>query len=402
MIHIIILRIRMFLSKKIMLLLFVVFPLLFSFIALNYLKADDFEIKTTIGVVDSDQTDFSENIIERLRSDSSLMVFAFDENSGQEALIKEDIIGLYIIKEGFSQAIKTGKTQRIIEVRYLADNYTAPGITDLITPHFLMDILKEQTMLTVNKAVFTDNPELGEKFRELFLEYTVMYEDSEDLELQVILNSIDSDAEKPIFSTSKEIIIRYFLSVILIFLIITGFYQAIQVNVDKEHGIISRIKLSQCPYYQYVLGNILGIAMIVFIISVLQMLLLKNMLFYHLDFAKVILGLAIYALSISLLSVAIMAVLKKGSDFQTAIPYLMIAIWIFGGWIYSETVINTGMLQYLGRIPGMMIKDDLINQFTNVGQNIRRENIMMEIGFQFVLFCLIYLKGKSGYNKNVN
>lgn len=402
MIHIIVLRIRMFLSKKIMLMLFVVFPLLFSFIALNYLRVDDFEIKTTIGVVDADQSDFSKSVIERLQSDESLMVFIFDENSGQEALIKEDIIGLYIIKEGFNQSIKKGNIQRIIEVRYLADNYTAPGITDLITPHFLFDILKEQTILTVNRAAFSDNPELSEEFRELFLEYTVRYEDSEDLELQVILNSIDSETLKPFFSTSKEIIIRYFLSVILIFLIITGFYQAIQVNVDKEHGIISRIKLSNCPYYQYVFGNIIGIALIVFIISVLQMMLLKYMLFYQLDLAGVVLGLAIYSISISLLSLTIMAVLKKGSDFQTAIPYLLIVIWILGGWIYSETVVNSGMLQYLGRIPGMMIKDDLINQFTNVDRQIRRESIVMEMGFQFVLLCFLYLKGRLEYRKNVN
>ncbi|MDP3387728.1 MAG: ABC transporter permease, partial [Eubacteriales bacterium] len=317
-------------------------------------------------------------------------------------LIKEDIIGLYIIKEGFSQAIKTGKTQRIIEVRYLADNYTAPGITDLITPHFLLDILKQQTVLTVNRSAFSDNPELGDTFRDRFLEYTILYEDSEELELQVILNSINSEAVKPLFSTSKEIIIRYFLSVVLIFLIITGFYQAIQVNIDKEHGIIGRIKLSQCPYYQYALGNIIGIAVIVFIISVLQMLLLKNMLFYHLDLGSVLSGLAIYSLSISLLSLTIMAILKKGSDFQTAIPYLMIAIWIFGGWLYSETVVNSGMLQYLGRIPGMMVKDDIINQFINTGQHIRKESIMIEAGFQFVLFCFVYLIGKMRYDKNVN
>ncbi|MDP3387814.1 MAG: hypothetical protein Q8S24_11305, partial [Eubacteriales bacterium] len=93
MIYIIALRVRMFLSKKIMLLLFVVFPLLFSFIALNYLKADDFEIQTTIGVVDEDRSDFSENVIERLQNDKSLLVLTFDEDSGLEALIKEDIIG---------------------------------------------------------------------------------------------------------------------------------------------------------------------------------------------------------------------------------------------------------------------------------------------------------------------
>jgi len=385
-----------------MLLIFVLFPLLFSFIALNYLKTDDFEIKTTIGVVDADQSGFSKNVIERLRRDKSLMVLIFDENSGHEALIKEDIIGLYIIKEGFFETIKKGNTQRIIEVRYLADNYTAPGITDMITPHFLLDILKEQTMLIVNKAEFSGNAEMGEKFSELFLDYTTTYEDSEELELQIILNSIDSKATKPLFNTSKEIIIRYFLSVILIFMIITGFYQAFQVNVDREHGIIGRIKLSKCGYYQYVLGNVVGIAGIVFIISVLQMLLLKNMLFYQLNMAKLVVGLAIYSLSISLLSLAIMLVLKKGSDFQLAIPYLMIIIWILGGWIYSETIINSGMLQYMGLIPGMMIKDDLINQFTDVGQNIRCESIMMEMGFQIFLFCFIYLKGKSGYNKNVN
>lgn len=402
MIHIIALRIRMFLSKKIMLMLFVVFPLLFSFTALNYLKADDFEIKTTIGVVDADQSDFSKNAIERLQSDESLMVFIFDESTGQEALIKEDIIGLYIIKEGFAQSIKKGNNQRIIEVRYLADNYTAPGITDLITPHFLFDILKEQTILTVNRAAFSGNSELGEEFRELFLDYTIRYEDSEDLELQVILSTIDSETIKPLFSTSKEIIVRYFLSIILIFLIITGFYQAIQVNVDKEHGIISRIKLSKCPYYQYVFGNIIGVALIVFIISLLQMMLLQYMLFHQLDMANVMSGLAIYSISVSLLSLTIMAVLKKGSDFQTAIPYLLIAIWILGGWIYSETAVNSGMLLYLGRIPGMIIKDDLINQFTNLGQHIRKESIAMEMGFQFVLFCFIYLKGRLEYNKNVN
>lgn len=402
MIHIVKLRIRMFFSKKIMLLLFVVFPLLFSFISLNYLKADDFEIKTTIGIIDADQTDFSKNIIERLQSDESLMVFVLDEDSGKEALIREAIIGLYIIKDGFSQAVKTGNTHRIIEVRYLADNYTAPGITDLITPHFIFDILKEQTILTVNRAAFPNNPDMSMQFRNRFLEHTILYENSEELELQVMLNSIESDAGEPLFSTSKEIIIRYFLSILLIFLIITGFYQAIQINVDKEHGIIGRVKLSRCPYHQYVLGNIAGIALIVFVISAMQILLLKSMLFYHLELSKIVPSLAVYSLSISLLSLVAMSIFKKGSDFQTAIPYLIIAIWISGGWIYSETVIKSDMLRFVGRLPGMLIKDDLIIQSTDIGQQISMNHIAWELGFQMIMFLFVYIKGKSRYERHVD
>ena len=84
--HMILLRFKLFFVKKSLVLLFLVFPLLFSFVSLNYIQSDDFEIKTTIGIVDQDQTPFSRNILNRLQSDPRLMVIETSESEGLDSL----------------------------------------------------------------------------------------------------------------------------------------------------------------------------------------------------------------------------------------------------------------------------------------------------------------------------
>jgi hypothetical protein len=401
MIDIIKIRIKLFLSKKSMMLIFIVFPLIFSVLSLNYLKTDDFEIRTSIGVVDLDNSEFSRNILRKMKTDEALTVKVFNEWEGEEELKKENIIGLYIIKEGFSDEVKSGRTNGIIEVKYLSDNYTAPGITDLITPYFLSDIIKEKTKILVNNLEFSDDSEKQEEFAVLFDDYTLKYEDFEEFKLEVIVKSIEETNGKiSLYSSSKEIVIRYFLSIILIFLIISAIYQSIYTTVDKEDKIIRRIKLSGRGFLEYLSGNIIGIALIVFFIGIIQILVIRILFFDYISFLDIALNLMVYSLSVTLLAFVLIKLFYTASQLQLVLPYIVIIIWFFGGWVYSDTIIKAYILRGFEYLPGMIIKEDIIKMFLSLNYKTDIANIINELKIQFFMIIFIYALGRMDYGKD--
>jgi hypothetical protein len=403
MFHIMRLRIRLFCSKKIMIAIFVFFPVMFSLASINYLRTDDFTVRTSIGIVDLDNTDYSEHVIHRIKKDTTLRVMTYSLENGEEALFKESITGLYILTEGFEQKIKSGKTLGLIQVKYLSDNYTAPGITDLITPYFLLDLIKETTLKQVSDIEFSNNPEGQADFSKRFQDYAATYEELDEFKLEVIVKRIEEHLlTEPLFSFSKEIVIRYFLSIILIFLFISAVYQSIQIATDKQDKIVRRIRLSSCGYIDYLIGNLLGIAGIVFLIGILQIILLKGMFFKDINLLFGAINLLTYVISITLMAMLFMMILKSGSNIQTGIPYMIIVIWFLGGWVYSDIVVKSGFSFMTGMIPGMLIKDHIIGMFLTREQFFDTQLILKENLKQMVMLIIIYGLGRMEFEHDTH
>jgi hypothetical protein len=303
---------------------------------------------------------------------------------------------------GFQENVLRGHTFNLIEVQYLADNYTAPGITDLITPHFLLDILKEKTIHQVSRLAFSENPDTLPVFRELFDSYTLRYEASEQFTLDVLLTTVDSSSQTPLFSTSKAIVIRYFISIIFMFLAIAGFYLAMQTNIDQEQGILNRIRLTPNGLIHYFFGNLIGVFGLIFIMGLLQVLLLKWMFFSYVPLLELVFYLALFALSISLSSLILAKCFKRRSDFQSAIPYLLIGMWFFGGWLYSDTILNAKAAFFYGIIPGSLIKDHLLAVFLTGTAHVQLEALLIEGGLQSAMIFLLYFLTRKEFKRDAN
>lgn len=388
MIEIIKIRMRLFLSRKTLAVIFVIFPLFLSLASVNFLGMNDSEINSKIGIVDEDKSFISGKLVNRLIEDETLIAVLLEEDLAMDKLLDESITGLYTIKKGFSQKIKSGETKNLIRVEYLSDNYIASGVTDIITPYFLYDVLKN---ITEKKTleIIKNKEGLEGDFIELFKNNVSQYENIDELELKVIIGRVEGEFDKKPYSPSKEILIKYLISIMLIFHMIAAFYQSMAIYEDRNSRVIERIMMSRVSSIGYVFGNIIGIGLMIFIIASLQFLLLKFVFFSHLNVIIMLIDLFIYSMSISIFATAISYIFRTRADYQIAVPYLLIAIWLLGNWMYSGDILRVGIPEFLSFIPGMDIKDHIILSFLNQVNTIDGSNILKEVIIQIVYFVFI-------------
>lgn len=378
MIEIIKIRIRLFLSRKVLVVLFVFFPLLFSLVSLDFLGSDDVEIRSRIGIVDKDNTYLSEKLVERLIENETLVVVSLDGEEAMERLLDESVIGLYTIKKGFAESVESGEAKSLIKVEYLSDNYIASGVTDIITPYFLYDVLKSVTEKEAAKSL-EKYENLEGDFGEVFQDMILRYENVDNLELQVITDTIEGEFDKPLYSPSKEMLIRYLVSVMLMFHLVSAFYQSMSFYEDRDNRIIERIRMSKVSSFGYEAGNIVGVGFMIFVISMFQFLLLKAVFFSHLNILVVLIDLLIYSMSISVLASALSHVFRTRPGYQMAVPYLVTAIWLLGNWMYSSDILSVRIPEIFSFIPGMAIKDHILSSFLKQEINIDTSRIIREI-----------------------
>jgi ABC-type multidrug transport system permease subunit len=401
MIEIIKIRIKLFFSRKTLVALFVVFPLLLSLVSLNFLGSDEVELKSRIGIVDEDKTELSEKLVKRLLEDETLLAVTLEGNMAMKKLLNESVTGLYTIKKGFSENIESGEAKSLIKVEYLSDNYIASGVTDIITPYFLYDVLKSITEKEVVE-VLQKYENLDGDFSEIFQKKILYYENMDDLELEVITDTVKGEFDKPLYSPSKEIFIRYLVSVMLIFHLVSAFYQSMALYDDRDGRIIERIRMSRVSSVGYSAGNIVGIGLMIFVISTLQFLLLKLVFFSHLNIFIVLMDLLIYSMSISVLATALSHIFRTRPDYQMAVPYLVIAIWLLGNWMYSGDILSVRIPEMFSFIPGMAIKDHIISSFLKREISIDTTRIIKELAIQTVLILFIIsmnITGRKHYER---
>jgi len=395
-IEIIKIRIRLFLSRRILFALFVVFPLLISLVSLEFLGSDEVEIKSRIGIVDEDNTFLSERLVERLLEDKTLLVLYLDSDEAMNKLIDESVTGLYTIKKGFSDKVESGQVESLIKIQYLSDNYIASGVTDIITPYFLYDVLKSITEKEVVQKI-GNRDDLEGDFAQNFRDLTFKYENEEDLELQVITEIIKGDYDKALYSPSKEILVRYLVSLMLIFHLVSAFYQSMAVYEDIYSRIIERIRLSKAGFLQYEVGNIAGIGLMIFVISLFQFILLKLLFFSHLNILMLAVDLLLYSMSISVLACTLAHIFRSRADYQMAVPYLVTAIWLLGNWMYSGDILSIKIPEVFTLIPGMAVKDHILSSFLNLKMDFDIYRIIKEVGVQLVLiFFMISITVAGG------
>jgi hypothetical protein len=82
------------------------------------------------------------------------------------------------------------------------------------------------------------------------------------------------------------------------------------------------------------------------------------------------------------------------------LPYIVIIIWFFGGWVYSDTIIKAYILRGFEYLPGMIIKEDIIKMFLSLNYKTDIANIINELKIQFFMIISIYALGRMDYGKD--
>lgn len=400
MIEIMKMRIRLFLSRKVLVSLFVFFPLALAIISTGYLGSDEVEIRSRIGVVDLDESRLSRALVERLENDKTLSISVYDMDEGKARLMDETVTGLYTIKKDFGKRVEAGNSEGLILIEYLSDNYMASGVTDIITPYFMLDVLKNETIIEM-EAILEDE-ELMEGFTLLFEEKVLEYVEMDDLHLEVVTDTVKGEFESPLYSVTKEMIIRYLLGMILMFHLVSSFYQSMGLYEDEENRIIDRIRLSGKNEIEYIAGNIMGIGVMIFVVSFLQALILKALFFNHLSIIAAVVDLLAYSISVSSLSVLLSRFFGRRTYYMMAVPFLVIGMWVMGNVTYVSEVLSVDVVSLLSYVPGMASRDHIIRTFIVESTEIEMIVLLKEISAAAVMAALAsIMKGgrKTGGNR---
>lgn len=400
MIEIMKMRIRLFLSRKVLVSLFVFFPLALAIISTGYLGSDEVEIRSRIGVVDLDESRLSRALVERLENDKTLSISVYDMDEGKARLMDETVTGLYTIKKDFGKRVEAGNSEGLILIEYLSDNYMASGVTDIITPYFMLDVLKNETIIEM-EAILEDE-ELMEGFTLLFEEKVLEYVEMDDLHLEVVTDTVKGEFESPLYSVTKEMIIRYLLGMILMFHLVSSFYQSMGLYEDEENRIIDRIRLSGKNEIEYIAGNIMGIGVMIFVVSFLQALILKALFFNHLSIIAAVVDLLVYSISVSSLSVLLSRFFGRRTYYMMAVPFLVIGMWVMGNVTYVSEVLSVDVVSLLSYVPGMASRDHIIRTFIVESTEIEMIVLLKEISAAAVMAALAsIMKGgrKTGGNR---
>ena len=118
-----------------------------------------------IGILDLDQSEASEDLVRQVKKVPAFYVYEEEEKELNKLLLNEEISGIFIIKEGFENSIKSGITTGVVVMKYLEGNPSAKVLSDIFAGQMLYPIslakgLKEYEALK-KPSIWNDNKEIG-------------------------------------------------------------------------------------------------------------------------------------------------------------------------------------------------------------------------------------------------
>ena len=134
------LRIKLLLSSKKFVVLFVLFTVLTAIIVLSYEEVTDKKNTLPIGIVDLDNTSVTKDVIEEINNSSLLRVVTGKKEDLIRKLNKNEVFSFFVLEKGFTNRLLTLDTSEIIEDNYLSENMVSKVISDAVLAGILDEI----------------------------------------------------------------------------------------------------------------------------------------------------------------------------------------------------------------------------------------------------------------------
>src|SRR6056297_1923768 len=299
---------------------------------------------------------------------------------------------MLIIKEGFSQKIKSGKNKDLIELIYSKDDYYFKSLTDIFVQHYFGELAKYRNINYVirNYDIIDEN-----KYVE---EYTNKYIDleKEDLyQFEFATTKIRTKEKANILTGENILLYRYIFGVVFLLAYVVILIQNIETNIKKQ-GTIEKISLSKINFLHYTIGNLLGSVIPVSMNLTIQLIALS--IFTGAVFSlDAVIYILFFSLSIGLLSNLIVKIFKKSENLYLMIPYYIIIIWIFGNILFNLEFLS--FFNFNGSIlPGAGIKEIIISLMIGTDIDIKAEiikEISLVLTMSLILISLEYKEFKN-------
>ncbi|MGB8454984.1 MAG: ABC transporter permease [Anaerocolumna sp.] len=239
--------------------------MIFSFFAL-FLIINNFSINSVerssipIGVLNLDQGKSADELVDNMKEIPALFIFQGSETELKELLYKDEIRAYFIIKAGYEKSIQAGNTDELITMNYLEADESAKILSDIIAGEMLYKIclfkgynlyhsLPKDTADKSNSITQTKpNNVLSE---EEYMQYadSLMTKPDFNFAFDISMKNIKNQVFKDEINNSI-LYLQAIWGIVAMLLSFTAMLMTAGAVLEKESGILSRVKISLLqPYH---------------------------------------------------------------------------------------------------------------------------------------------------------
>lgn len=331
-------RIKVMLRNPGLIIMCILLPLVFYVFSIKVIDVSDEAMKVPIAIVDYDNTNTSRWVVESVQDNSLFNCILTEESNGLKLLKKEEIQGLYIIKEGFEENIKQENINELLKVYYLAGNKIATAISDVIAGEIIPVICTNKSANSV-EAYYKENTNINNKNVRsdvIKLIQNNIGQGKYDLPVNTEVR-FPGEKKEQLREISQGIVLKqWILGIFLIFIFLYLVFNCTALIKERVNRVHNRIIVSGCTYFQLYLGDLIGLSSIGLVLNLLQVAMfyfILNLSLKSLVYIFIVNLFFIYCISCML--ILLTKVFKSNSAFQSFIPMLVLFLGLIGGCFFS-------------------------------------------------------------------
>jgi len=134
------LRLKIMFSHKSFWIIYALITFLVVILVSQLYNQVDQGVKIPVGIVDEDNSKFSEYVVDRLKENHFIDAVMLESASIESYVKEQKVEAVYIIKENAEKKVVEGNLKSLIEVVYLDENYFTMMLTDILSGDFLDEI----------------------------------------------------------------------------------------------------------------------------------------------------------------------------------------------------------------------------------------------------------------------
>lgn len=233
-----------------------------------------------VGILDLDQTKTSIDLVKKVKKVPVFYVYEEEESKLNQLLLNEEISGIFIIKDGFEDSIKSGITTELVMMKYLEGNPSSKVLTDIFAGPMLYPIsiakgLKEYETL---KKSFTIYPEDNSADKETqynwftgqeYVKYINELSKASDFNFAFDINIVDVENANGSINQLDNSVIYYQVVFGILGMIVSfvAMFMTAGVVVEKEQGLHKKIGITLINPIHLELSYILALVTILSVFS---------------------------------------------------------------------------------------------------------------------------------------
>jgi len=196
-----------------------------------------------VGIVDLDQSKFSEYVLEALEDSTLVETMYLGEDNIRRNLVDHKVEAVYVIHEGAQKNVEKGKLDDLFDVYYLDGNYFTMMLTDIISGDFLDEIC----LITASRYYLDGYKKYINENTDQNIYNTSVYKNGKHLDLTQRSNyyidiHIEDEANHELTWYNQSIVLEK-MTVGIIFVFI-GFFMLFEgISIVKERKQESYLKL---------------------------------------------------------------------------------------------------------------------------------------------------------------